>query len=216
MKNEIKTKIIDALKTKFSNEQARCFVSNKIAKALWGPIPDYSCRKSYHVLSVNTATVSVFAICLYKCEIVLIKHHNGKWACPGGFVNIDPDIMEQPNDAILREFKEELCNDKNAPVIKPSKQRFLSFNTYFDYRKFDMDLTPTLNIAYVLQLTETEYLKLCKHMKCFSNKDYRNKVQNNTNNEVYDVKIINITKIKSKDLSHPNEFKAIRELAQTL
>lgn len=216
MKNDIKTKIIDILKTKFRKEQARHFIANKLAKAFWGPIPDYSCRTSYHILSVNTVTVSVFAICAYKKEIVLIKHHDGKLACPGGFVNIDPNIMEQPIDAILRECKEELCNDKNVPVIKPCKQRFLPFNTYFDYRKFDMDLTPTLNIAYILQLTKTEYSKLVEHSKHFENNVYKNKIQSNTNNEVCNIEIVNITKIKSRDLAHPNEFKAIGELSQKL
>ena len=147
---------------------------------------------------------------------MLIKHHDGKLACPGGFVNIDQNIMEQPIDAILRECKEELYNDKNAPVIKPCKQRFLPFNTYFDYRKFDMDLTPTLNIAYILQLTKMEYLKLVEHSKHFENNVYKNKIQSNTNNEVCNIEIINITKIKSRDLAHPNEFKAIRELSQKL
>ena len=160
MKTDIKKQIINLLKTEFSPGQAKSFISGEMAKTIFGPIPDYSARKSYHILPVNTATVSVFSICFYQNKIVLLKKHDGKLACPGGFINLEPHILEQPVRAMLREFKEEICDDVGNAVIKPKAQRFLPFNTYIDYRKFDMDLTPTVNIAYILQMTATEYSKI--------------------------------------------------------
>ncbi|MBP5707828.1 MAG: hypothetical protein J6W79_02420 [Alphaproteobacteria bacterium] len=216
MQNKTKAQIINILKTKFSDTQAQGFIANELAKTFFGPIPDYSCRKSYHILAVNTVTASVFSVCVYNDKIFLLKNHNGKMVCPGGFINIDLNILEQPDVAMLREFNEEVCDDIGKPIIRVPKQKFLPFNTYIDYRKFDQDLTPTVNIAYVLQLTKLEYSKLLNHIKSFADKGYKDKVQAITNNEIYGAEMFDVAEIKAKDFAHPNEFKAIQELLRKL
>lgn len=209
MIDKVKIQILNMLATKFTKEQAKNFVANEIAKDLFGTIPDYSTRQSYHILPVNTTTVSVFSICFFKDNIIFLKNRYGKLVCPGGFVKIDINTLEQPRDAMAREFEEEVCDNKGDVIISLNKQRFVSFDTYIDYRKFDMDLTPTVNIAYVVELTEEEYLKVLRHQGKCVDKKYAEEVQFATNNEIYGIEIVSVTEVDSNKFAHPNEFKAV-------
>ena len=61
--------------------------------------------------------VGVGAVIVKECKIVLIKRGNepskGKWTIPGGLV----ELAESPEQAVIREAKEETGLDVDAPTL---------------------------------------------------------------------------------------------------
>lgn len=215
-KKSLLKKVLSVMDLPDSDKKA--FVTDELAKAVFGEIPSYSTRKSYHILPVNTATLSSFIICFYKNQAVMIRkkpfarktHFLGFL---GGFVNIDKEVRETPAEAALREFREECCN-QTAAIIDFSAERLKILNAYIDYTKIELDLTPTLNTAYLLELTKDEFLKIQKHkekMEC--DKQYAAEVYKATNQEVFAFEIAKITDLlnRESDFAHKNEFLALQE-----
>lgn len=200
----------------------KSFVSDELSKAIFGEIPSYSSRKTYHILPVNTATLSGFVICFYKNQIVMIRkrpfsHKTHFLGFLGGFVNIDKNTRETPQQAAVREFTEECCNELAQPLIDFSEQRLKILNVYMDYTKIEDDLTPTLNVAYTLQLTKDEFQKIEEHsQKINDDAKYAYAVNNATGGEVFAFEISTITDLlqRETDFAHTNEFAALREFYQ--
>lgn len=211
-------KILTVMDTQSPNLDKKAFVADELAKAIFGEIPDYSTRKYYHVLPVNTATVSSFIICCYQNRIVMIRkkpfsHKTNFLGFLGGFVNIDKKLQETPAEAAVREFKEE-CRNKTSAIIDFPVERLKILNTYIDYTKIELDLTPTVNIAYLLELSKDEFLKIQKHKeKMDLDKKYAQEVLKATANEVFAFEIATVADLleRENDFTHKNEFAALQE-----
>ena len=217
-KKSLLNKILTIMDTQAPNLDKKAFVADELSKAIFGEIPNYSTRKYYHVLPVNTATVSSFIICYYKNQIVMVRkkpfarksHFLGFL---GGFINIDKDVRETPAEAVIREFKEECCN-KTSAIIDFPIERLKILNTYIDYTKIELDLTPTLNVAYLLELNKDEFLKIQKHKeKIDLDKKYAQEVYKATANEIFAFEIATIANLLKReiDFTHKNEFLALQE-----
>lgn len=211
-------KILSIMHEEMPDLDKKAFVADELAKAIFGEIPNYSTRKCYHVLPVNTVTVSSFIICYYKNQIVMIRkksfarktHFLGFL---GGFINIDKNLRETPAEAAIREFKEE-CRNKVSAIIDFSVERLKILNTYIDYTKIEFDLTPTLNVAYLLALTREEFLKIQRHKEKMKNdKNYAAEVYKATDNEVFAFETATIANLlkRESDFAHKNEFSALKE-----
>lgn len=200
----------------------KAFISGELAKAVFGEIPSYSSRKKYHVLPVNTATLSSFVICCYKDRIVMIRkksfsHRTHFLGFLGGFVNIDKNKKETPPEAALREFGEECCDKTGAALLNLSLERLKMVNVYIDYAKIELDLTPTLNVAYQLELIKDEFLKIKEHAeKMCADETYAKEILNSTNQEVFGFYISKIEDLlqRKTDFVHENEFLALQEFYQ--
>lgn len=217
-KKKLLNKILSFMEEETPDLDKKAFVSDELAKAVFGEIPSYSARKFYHILPINTATLSSFIICFYKNQIVMIRkktfvRKNHFLGFLGGFINIDQKTQETPAEAAVREFREECC-DRVSSVIDFSLNRLKVLNVYIDYTKIEQDLTPTLNVAYSLELSETEFLKIKKHKeKMDTDKKYARDVRRITNKEVFAFEIAPITDLikREADFAHKNEFLALKE-----
>ena len=215
-------KILSLMNEQMPHLNKKTFVSDELAKAVFGAIPPYSPRKTYHILPVNTATLSGFVICFFQNQIVMIRKRPLSYKTRflgflGGFVNIDKNTRETPQQAALREFGEECCDEKARPLIDFSPERLKIINVYMDYTKIELDLTPTLNVAYQLELTADEFHKIKEHTeKMRSDATYANHIHNATNHEVFAFEISPIADLlqHQANFAHQNEFAALSEFYQ--
>lgn len=204
---------------KIPEKSKKSFLSKQLAIDIFGPIPTYSTRKSYHILPVNTATLSTFIILSYGGKVVMIRKktlsQKDKYlGFIGGFINIDQDTKEQPEEGLIREFNEECCTDKKKPVIHINRNKIQLLGVYIDYTKIELDLTPTLNVAYCLRLTRREYQAFTRHKdRIIKETSYRSKVHNASNGEVWGFIIESVKNLlrREHDFSHKNEYKALRD-----
>ena len=221
-RKELLEKILSFMDAKIPHLNKKNFISNEMAKAVFGKIPPYSSRRNYHVLPINTATLSSFIICHYKNQIVTIRKRPVSYKTHflgflGGFVNIDKKIKETPIAAAIREFGEECCDEKSVPLINLSPSRLKIINVYIDYTKIELDLTPTLNVAYQLELTKNEFQQIKRHTeKMCADKKYAKNIFNSTNHEIFAFYLSEITELlqREKDFAHKNEFIALNEFYQ--
>ncbi|MBR6355642.1 MAG: NUDIX hydrolase [Alphaproteobacteria bacterium] len=215
-------KILSLMDEQMPHLNKKAFVSDELAKAIFGAIPSYSPRKTYHILPVNTATLSGFVICHYQNQIVLIRKRPFSYKTRflgflGGFVNIDKNTRETPQQAAVREFGEECCDEKARPLINFSPDRLKIINVYMDYTKIELDLTPTLNVAYRLELTADEFSKINEHAaKLRADTTYATQIYNASNHEVFAFEILPVTDLlqRKSDFAHKNEFAALQEFYQ--
>lgn len=221
-RKQLLEKILSFMDAQIPQLNKKNFISNEMSKAVFGKIPSYSSRKNYHILPVNTATLSSFIICYHKNKIVTIRkksisHKTHFLGFLGGFVNIDKKIKETPIAAAIREFGEECCDEKAIPLINLYPSRLKIINVYIDYTKVELDLTPTLNVAYQLELTKDEFQQIKRHMeKMCTDKKYAKSIFNSTNKEIFAFNISKITDLlqKEKAFAHKNEFIALKEFYQ--
>lgn len=205
-------------------------IPDLIKYAYQGSMPPYSSLEAPTLHKVKTATVGSFVICYgmdtsvaantkREPSIVLIKRGDKGFGITGGYTELGKDKTsgEQPKEGAVRELKEEVLDNNGTPIISPDSERLKLIVSGIDYRNPEL---PVNYNGHTLELTTQELLLLKEHSRRLNEESaYQADVTKKTHGEVDDLQIVpisNVLAMKRESFTHPHEFDAIRQFAQTL
>ncbi|MDD3371141.1 MAG: hypothetical protein PHE27_04865 [Alphaproteobacteria bacterium] len=221
---------VDYLTSKFPGLTPKEILTGPLAKAICGPLPGYSKLTSYEMTDVTTATVGAFVICYaydpaYKENVVILiergkKGEDGKrkFGITGGYIDLDE--REQPCDGAARELREELLDDKGAPILEPDPKSFEVVSTGVGYRYFKNGGYCVQYNGLAVELSKDELGKVHEHvLKLRTDPLYKHEMQKRSGGEVSDVFVLPISQVsnmRDDQFEHVHELEAVKKLHRSL
>jgi len=199
-------------------------VLEQIATKILGPMPEWSEIDHYRIVGHDQADVGSGAFLYGKNDdgaycIALIERGPAtdeklRYGILGGFLSFRS--KEQPNEAVLREIKEESVDDKGNSILDIDFCRFELHSTGIDYRN------PSKFVVYIgfkVELNAEEITAIKEHNnKIVVDCEYAANVLEKSNYEVKNIHFIpieEVIKMSPDQFAHPHELDGIKDLAKS-
>jgi len=212
----------------------RQLVEGPFAAHAFGAIPEFSDLTHHRVTNIATSTDGAFILAYGRDPVtkeylaVLIQRHektpdgSPRYGASGGYMglgNIAKAIAgEQPAEGAVREWHEEMIDDRGNPVVPISTGRLRPLMPSVDYKaKWGY---PVHNDAFSMELSEAELLRIKHHAaRLAEDPAYRAGVLEKSKNEVDGIIVMPLAeavKTLADLFTYRHEFAALEELHANL